>query len=129
MPSHFKYAILKVIFGQPTVIFRIRRHRQFINHHKQHLPLSLRKFILLLITATTVPVFGGGLHEDVDKRTYSDFGQNKGRFRVTGISSMPQVIRDRDGGIAITKANSELTCVHPEAQGMINYSNTLDYGP
>ena len=83
----------------------------------------------LAIAAISAPVArGGGMHEDVDKRTYSDFGQNKGRFRVTGISSMLQAIREKDGGIAIPKANGEVTWVLPEAQGMINFAGSLDYG-
>ena len=96
---------------------------------KLHLPLSLRKCLLLICAATAATTaWGGGMHEDVDKRTYSDFGQNKGRFRVTGISSMLQAIRDKDGGIAMPKANGEVTWVLPEEQGMINFANSLDYG-
>lgn len=95
---------------------------------KLHLPLPLRKCLLLFYVASTIPAWGGGMHEDFAKRTYSDFGQNKGRFRVTGVSSMLQAIRDRDGGIAITKADGEVTWVIPEEQGMINFANTLDYG-
>ena len=56
---------------------------------KLHLPLFLRKCLLLVCAATAATTaWGGGMHSDVAKRTYSDFGQNKGRFRVTGISSM-----------------------------------------
>ncbi|MBQ3240910.1 MAG: hypothetical protein IJB00_06990 [Akkermansia sp.] len=96
---------------------------------KLHLPLSLRKCLLLICAATAATTaWGGGMHEDVDKRTYSDFGQNKGRFRVTGISSMLQAIRDKDGGIAMPKANGEVTWVLPEEQGMINFAGSLDYG-
>ena len=96
---------------------------------KLHLPLSLRKCLLLVCAATAATTaWGGGMHEDVDKRTYSDFGQNKGRFRVTGISSMLQAIRDKDGGIAMPKANGEVTWVLPEEQGMINFAGSLDYG-
>ncbi|MBQ2814309.1 MAG: hypothetical protein IJE66_04805 [Akkermansia sp.] len=96
---------------------------------KLHLPLLLRKCLLLICAATAATTaWGGGMHEDVDKRTYSDFGQNKGRFRVTGISSMLQAIRDKDGGIAMPKANGEVTWVLPEEQGMINFAGSLDYG-
>ncbi len=96
---------------------------------KLHLPLSLRKCLLLVCAATAATTaWGGGMHTDVDKRTYSDFGQNKGRFRVTGISSMLQAIRDKDGGIAMPKANGEVTWVLPEEQGMINFAGSLDYG-
>lgn len=96
---------------------------------KLHLPLFLRKSLLLICAATAATTaWGGGMHTDVDKRTYSDFGQNKGRFRVTGISTMLQAIRDKDGGIAMPKANGDVTWVLPEEQGMINFSGSLDYG-
>ncbi len=96
---------------------------------KLHLPLSLRKCLLLVCAATAATTaWGGGMHTDVDKRTYSDFGQNEGRFRVTGISSMLQAIRDKDGGIAMPKANGEVIWVLPEEQGMINFAGSLDYG-
>lgn len=97
---------------------------------KLHLPLFLRKCLLLVCAATAATTaWGGGMHSDVAKRTYSDFGQNKGRFRVTGISSMLQAIRDKDGGIAIQKTNGDVTWVIPESQGMIDFSNSVDFGP
>ncbi|MBE6414967.1 MAG: hypothetical protein E7032_00350 [Akkermansiaceae bacterium] len=97
---------------------------------KLHLPLFLRKCLLLVCAATAATTaWGGGMHSDVAKRTYSDFGQNKGRFRVTGISSMLQAIRDKDGGIAMPKANGDVTWVIPESQGMIDFSNSVDFGP
>ena len=96
---------------------------------KLHLPCALRKILLFACAATVFPVWGGGMHEDMSKRTYSDYGQNKGRFRVSGISSMLQAIRDRDGGIAIQKTNGDVTWVIPESQGMIDFSNSVDFGP
>ena len=89
---------------------------------KLHLPIFLRKSILLLFAASTVPAWGGGMHEDVAKHTYADFGQNKGRYRVTGVSSMLQAIRESDGGIAVTDANGEVTYIIPLEQGMINFA-------
>lgn len=96
---------------------------------KLHLPCALRKILLFACAATVFPVWGGGMHEDMSKRTYSDYGQNKGRFRVSGISSMLQAIRDRDGGITIQKTNGDVTWVIPESQGMIDFSNSVDFGP
>ena len=96
---------------------------------KLHLPCALRKILLFACAATVFPAWGGGMHEDMSKRTYSDYGQNKGRFRVSGISSMLQAIRDRDGGIAIQKPNGDVTWVIPESQGMIDFSNSVDFGP
>lgn len=96
---------------------------------KLHLPLSLRQSLFLLFAAVTVPAWGTGLHGYVAKQTYSDFGQNKGRFRVTGISTMLQAIRDKDGGIAMPTAEGKTTWVLPSSQGMIDFSGIVDYGP
>lgn len=97
---------------------------------KLHLPLPLRKCVLLLSIAATAPtVWAGVMHEDIAQRTYADFGQNRGRFKVTGVSSMLQAIRDKDGGIVIpdTNPNTEDYKISLE-QGMINFSGVLDYG-
>ncbi len=98
---------------------------------KLHLPLPLRKCILLLsVAAAAAPtVWAGVMHEDIAQRTYADFGQNRGRFKVTGVSSMLQAIRDKDGGIVIpdTNPNTEDYKISLD-QGMINFSGVLDYG-
>lgn len=98
---------------------------------KLHLPLPLRKCILLLsVAAAAAPtVWAGVMHEDIAQRTYADFGQNRGRFKVTGVSSMLQAIRDKDGGIVIpdTNPNTEDYKISLE-QGMIDFSGVLDYG-
>ena len=98
---------------------------------KLHLPLPLRKCILLLsVAAAAAPtVWAGVMHEDIAQRTYADFGQNRGRFKVTGVSSMLQAIRDKDGGIVIpdTDPNTEDYKISLD-QGMINFSGVLDYG-
>ena len=98
---------------------------------KLHLPLPLRKCILLLsVAAAAAPtVWAGVMHEDIAQRTYADFGQNRGRFKVTGVSSMLQAIREKDGGIVIpdTDPNTEDYKISLD-QGMINFSGVLDYG-
>lgn len=98
---------------------------------KLHLPLPLRKCILLLsVAAAAAPtVWAGVMHEDIAQRTYADFGQNRGRYKVTGVSSMLQAIREKDGGIVIpdTDPNTEDYKISLE-QGMIDFSGVLDYG-
>ena len=98
---------------------------------KLHLPLPLRKCILLLsVAAAAAPtVWAGVMHEDIAQRTYADFGQNRGRYKVTGVSSMLQAIREKDGGIVIpdTNPNTEDYKISLE-QGMIDFSGVLDYG-
>lgn len=101
------------------------------NSMKLHLPLPLRKCVLLLsVAAAASPtVWAGVMHEDIAQRTYADFGQNRGRFKVTGVSSMLQAIRDKDGGIVIPDTNPDTEDYKISLdQGMINFSGVLDYG-
>ena len=101
------------------------------NSMKLHLPLPLRKCILLLsVAAAAAPtVWAGAMHENIAQRTYADFGQNQGRFKVTGVSSMLQAIREKDGGIVIPDIdpNTEDYRISLE-QGMIDFSGVVDYG-
>lgn len=101
------------------------------NSMKLHLPLPLRKCVLLLsVAAAAAPtVWAGVMHEDIAQRTYADFGQNRGRFKVTGVSSMLQAIRDKDGGIVIPDTNPDTEDYKISLdQGMIDFSGVLDYG-
>lgn len=99
---------------------------------KLHLPLSLRKCLLLVFAATTIPAWGGGMHEDVNILTYADFGQNKGRYAVGGaVNELLDAIRLKDGGIKFEYQNpSKVDSPHiiDYNQGMINYSATADIG-
>lgn len=99
---------------------------------KPHLPLSLRKCLLLIFAATTIPAWGGGMHEDVNILTYADFGQNKGRYAVGGaVNELLDAIRLKDGGIKFeyqNPAKADSPHIIDYKQGMINYSATADIG-
>ena len=73
---------------------------------KLHLPLSLRKGLLSLLplamTLACSTAQAGIRHSDVLLQTYTDFGQNKGRYVVgSQVNALLEHIRTTDGGIAI----------------------------
>ena len=98
---------------------------------KLHLPVALRKSVLLLCVAasTITSAWGGAMHENISQRVYADFGQNRGRYKVNGVSTMLQAIREKDNLIVIPDNNpdNEKLGISLE-QGMIDYSGVIDYG-
>lgn len=98
---------------------------------KLHLPVALRKCVLLLFAATTTitSAWGGSMHENIAQQVYADFGQNRGRYKVTGVSTMLQAIRDKDNGIVIADKNPDTEDYRiSQEQGMIDFSGVVDYG-
>ena len=99
---------------------------------KLHLPLNLLKRVVLLgITATTTitSAWGGAMHENIAQRVYADFGQNRGRYKVNGVSTMLQAIREKDNLIVIPDNNPDTEDYGISLeQGMIDFSGTVDYG-
>ena len=98
---------------------------------KLHLPVALRKSVLMLCVAasTITSAWGGAMHENIAQRVYADFGQNRGRYKVNGVSTMLQAIREKDNLIVIPDNNpdNEKLGISLE-QGMIDYSGVIDYG-
>lgn len=98
---------------------------------KLHLPVALRKSVLLLCVAasTITSAWGGAMHENISQRVYADFGQNRGRYKVNGVSTMLQAIREKDNLIVIPDNNPD-TKDHGISleQGMIDFTGTVDYG-
>ena len=98
---------------------------------KLHLPVALRKSILLLCVAasTITSAWGGAMHENISQRVYADFGQNRGRYKVNGVSTMLQAIRENDNLIVIPDNNPDTKDYGISLeQGMIDFSVTVDYG-
>ncbi len=98
---------------------------------KLHLPVALRKSVLLLCVAasTITSAWGGAMHENISQRVYSDFGQNRGRYKVNGVSTMLQAIRERDNLIVIPDNDPDTKDYGISLeQGMIDFSVTVDYG-
>ena len=73
---------------------------------KLHLPHTLRTALLctfsLLTTLGTSNLYAGGMHSQVSLVTYTDFGQNMGRYRVEGVNALLSSIRQEEGGVVIT---------------------------
>ncbi len=92
---------------------------------KLHLPLSLRSSLLALFSAVVAchTVQAASMHSAVTLVTYTDFGQNCGRYIAgDGGNALLHYIRQQEGGIAITYTNGKADYVISNAQGMIDFS-------
>ena len=73
---------------------------------KLHLPHSLRTALLcafsLVSTLGASNLYAAGMHYQVSYITYTDFGQNMGRYRVSGVNDLLSSIRKEEGGVVIT---------------------------
>lgn len=100
---------------------------------KLHLPVSLRKNLLAIMAAVACMVSptveAGVMHSDATITTYTDFGQNKGRFVMgSSVNSLLQYIRESEGGIGIEYTDGTQTYYLSNEQGMINFSGVHDEG-
>ena len=69
------------------------------------------------------------MHSDVTMPTYTDFGQNKGRYVVgSAVNSLLQYIRDTEGGIGIEYTDGTQTYYLSNEQGMIDFEGVHDSG-
>ncbi len=93
---------------------------------KLHLPLSLRSSLLAVFAASVVvPAMASTMHGDVSLVTYTDFGQNAGRYDVGVTNELLQQIREEAGGIVISYTGGQADYVIPLNQGMIDFSSTF----
>ena len=97
---------------------------------KLHLPLSLRTSLFALFALGSVSVaHAASLHSDATLLTYTDFGQNKGRYvNESRTNALLQYIRSEAGGIVINYTDGTSPYVISPAQGMPNFSATIDEG-
>lgn len=102
---------------------------------KLRVGLTLRRCLLMAMVASAVTVgthgaYGGVLHSDVSMQTYTDFGQNNGRYAVGGkVNALLEEIRNREGGITVSYTDGQSDrVVISNTQGMINFSGTHDGG-
>lgn len=81
-------------------------------------------------TLTQQEVEAGGKHEDVSILTYTDFGQNKGRYAVgTSMNALLTHIRTNvDKGVVIHYTDGTAPYTIPNSQGMISFVGTVDIG-
>lgn len=72
---------------------------------KLHLPLALRSSLwaLFAVCTTLAPAQAGIMHSDATLITYTDFGQNVGRYKtMESANALLQHIRQQEGGVTIT---------------------------
>ncbi len=67
------------------------------------------------------------MHQDVSLITYTDFGQNFGRYSTGNVNSLLRYIREQNGGVQIYYPN-DLHPTYTLAHDMIDYSSTIDGG-
>lgn len=92
---------------------------------KLHLPLSLRSSLLALFSAVVAchTVQAASMGSAATLVTYTDFGQNCGRYIAgDGGNALLQYIRQQEGGIAITYTDGRADYVISNEQGMIDFS-------
>lgn len=94
--------------------------------------LSKLTLVAAAVSATFVApeVYSGVMHSDVSIQTYTDFGQNMGRYVVGGkVNALLEKIRTDAGGITIPYTDGQADrVVMSNKQGMINFSATIDNG-
>ncbi len=94
-----------------------------------HLPSSLRHALLsaLLVTPLLCPAAKASVqHQNISIKTYTDFGQNKGRYSVGNTNALLQHIRDEEGGVRITYTGEQADYTMPH--GMIDFGSTAQNG-
>ena len=95
---------------------------------KLHLPYSFRKALLAVLASTmcTTSAYGAGMHSQVSIVTYTDFGQNMGRYRVNGVNDLLSSIRRKEGGVVITylEGHDDYTLEHD----MPSFESQVDSG-
>ena len=79
----------------------------------------------LFAAATSAPVFAGVMHTDVAIQTYTDFGQNMGRY-TTSSNALLDHIREKEGGVRINYTGGQDSYVLEH--GLIDFESTGDNG-
>lgn len=92
----------------------------------------LRKILPLMMAVAAVTVgtsnsYAGVMHTGVSPTTYTDFGQNTGRY-TTNPNALLEYLRMRDGGIVINYTNGQPCYTIANEQGMISYASQTDNG-
>ncbi len=99
---------------------------------KLHLNLSLRRALLAAMAAiaTFAPsATAGVMHSDATYQTYTDFGQNRGRYVVGNkVNALLSHIRSEAGGITIDYTDGTDSFLISNEQGMISFNGTHDAG-
>ncbi len=91
-------------------------------------PAFLSPALLVICLIGSLSARAAYLHPDATYITYTDFGQNCGRY-VAGVSNaLLDYIRQQEGGIAIPYTGGQPGCALPLSQGMIDFDSMSDSG-
>ena len=89
---------------------------------------SIKFYLLALCLAGSPAARAAYLHQDATYITYTDFGQNCGRYVAGATNALLDYIRRQEGGIAITYTGGQPGCAIPLSQGMIDFDCMSDSG-
>lgn len=94
---------------------------------KTHLPPVLRRaliaaFCITAVTLGTSSTDASNLHSDVSLKTYTDFGQNMGRYRVREVNALLEHLNKDGVKITYTGGQEAFTLPHK----MINFESAND---
>lgn len=90
--------------------------------------LCLPSALLALCLGLAPAVQAAYLHHDVSYITYTDFGQNCGRYVVGTTNALLEAIRQEEGGITLTYTGGQTSIALPTSVGMIDYGSLSDSG-
>ncbi len=98
---------------------------------KLHLPIALRKSLVAVMGSVAIALSintatAGTSHADVSQITYTDFGQNMGRYQAGNTNALLEYIRERDGGVTIEYLGGQPTFTMPHE--MISFESAMDGG-
>ena len=99
---------------------------------KLHLPTSLRKALILALSAVSVGVstsaYAASRSDQLTRATYCDFGDNKGQYAVHGVNDLLQHLRDTQGIRLTYLTEGKADYVWDSNQPLINYDSRVDAG-
>ena len=91
-------------------------------------PTILSPALLALCLMGSPAARAAYLHQDATYITYTDFGQNCGRYVAGATNALLDYIRRQEGGIVITYTGGQPGCALPLSQGMIDFDSMSDSG-
>ena len=91
-------------------------------------PAILSPALLALCLMGSPAARAAYLHQDATYITYTDFGQNCGRYVAGATNALLDYIRQQEGGIVITYTGGQTGCAISLSQGMIDFDSMSDSG-
>ena len=118
--------VLSIVFGRRSKM----RNAMKVSYECGNAPgmFSIKFYLLALCLVGSPAARAAYLHQDATYITYTDFGQNCGRYVAGATNALLDYIRRQEGGIAITYTGGQPGCAIPLSQGMIDFDSMSDSG-